>query len=198
MLESLILQWGYIILLAGTLLEGESILLAAGALAHKGLLHLPIVIIVAAVGGFSGDVIWYFLGRKFGLPFLEKRPKLAGHMDSVRRYSDRFGGFFVIAMRFIYGIRTAAPVFLGATRYPMIPYLLYNAIGAIVWANLIAFLGYQLGIGFRELLSRHPHIEEILIATVIGVVLFMIVRHGYHYWKARQAMKKPEDPIKEL
>ncbi|RYZ52689.1 MAG: DedA family protein, partial [Proteobacteria bacterium] len=69
MFESLILQWGYLALAIGTLLEGETILIAAGAMAHKGLLSLPIVIVVAILGGFTGDVIWYFVGRKYGNPF---------------------------------------------------------------------------------------------------------------------------------
>ena len=45
---SLIQQYGYVATFAGTLIEGESLLILAGLAAHRGYLSLPLVVIVGA------------------------------------------------------------------------------------------------------------------------------------------------------
>ncbi|MBC7529965.1 MAG: DedA family protein [Oligoflexus sp.] len=186
MFESLILQWGYITLGIGTLLEGETILIAAGAMAHKGLLSLPIVIIVAILGGFTGDLIWYFVGRKFGFPFIQKRPKLLKRVAVIQRMLDKYGLLFVFSFRFIYGIRTVAPIFLGVTEYPFKKYVLLNAIGAIVWGTAFAYIGWGVGAGFKEMLRRHPHLGEVALGAVVVTLLLWIAERIYSYYRGKK------------
>ena len=52
-LEELVRNYGYIIIAVGTFLEGETILIVAGFLAHSGYLQLPFVIIAGFAGLFS-------------------------------------------------------------------------------------------------------------------------------------------------
>lgn len=186
MFESLILQWGYFALAIGTLLEGETILIAAGAMAHKGLLSLPIVIIVAILGGFTGDVIWYFVGRKYGNPFIQKRPKLAKRVLTIQKLLDKYGVLFVLTFRFIYGIRTVAPVFLGSIHYPTKKYILLNAAGAVVWGIAFGYIGWGIGAGFKELWSRHPHIGEVLVIAVVASIVFWILERIYSSQRQRK------------
>ncbi|MBC7659868.1 MAG: DedA family protein [Chitinophagaceae bacterium] len=188
MFESLILQWGYVALGIGTLLEGETILIAAGAMAHRGLLSLPIVIIVATIGGFSGDLIWYLVGRKYGNPFIEKRPKLLKRVAVIQKLLDKYGVLFVFSFRFIYGIRTVAPVFLGVARYPIRKYLMLNAVGAIVWGISFAYIGWGLGLGFKEMLSRHPHIEEVLILAVVVTIILWLLEKVYSHFRSKSLL----------
>lgn len=44
-LEEVVTHYGYIGILIGTFLEGETILIIAGFLAHRGYLELPFVIV---------------------------------------------------------------------------------------------------------------------------------------------------------
>jgi len=53
-MESLIQQHGYWVILAGTLLEGETVLVLGGFTAHRGYLDLPLVMLVAFAGGAAG------------------------------------------------------------------------------------------------------------------------------------------------
>lgn len=177
MLENLILRWGYLILGLGTLLEGETILIAAGAMAHKGLLSLPLVIVVALLGAYCGDLFWYLIGKKFGYPFIQKRPKLLSRLESTQKLLDRHGVLFVLAFRFIYGIRTVAPVLLGVVKYPFKRYASLNGLSAIVWSISFAYIGWGLGFGFRQIVDRHPHIEEIILISIItGLLLWLVER----------------------
>ncbi len=198
MFEHLILEWGYIALGIGTLLEGETILIAAGAMAHKGLLSLPIVIAVAILGGFSGDLIWYCLGRKYGSPFIQKRSKLLKRVGAIQRMLDKYGMLFVFAFRFIYGIRTVAPIFLGVVKYPFRTYVVLNVIGVVVWGTAFAYIGYGLGAGFKEMLRRHPHLEEVAVLAVVATIVFWLTERVYsrhRQKKLAQAQSRAESPL---
>jgi len=54
-ISSLIEHYGYAAVFAGSFAEGESVLLAAGFAAHRGLLELPLVMLAAFVAGTLGD-----------------------------------------------------------------------------------------------------------------------------------------------
>lgn len=74
MIERLVLAWGYAAVFAGTFLEGESVLVAAGFAAHRGMLDLAIVVVVAACGSFLGDQFFYSLGRRHGGRIMRRFP----------------------------------------------------------------------------------------------------------------------------
>lgn len=74
MLEHLIEQYGYIAILIGTFLEGETILILGGIAAKLAYLKLPWVIFWSFVGTLCGDQLFFFLGRFHGQSFLNKRP----------------------------------------------------------------------------------------------------------------------------
>ena len=73
-LPELIENYGYWVVFAGTLLEGESVLLLAGFSAYSGLLELHTVIGVATLGSFLGDQLWFLLGRTQGAKLLARFP----------------------------------------------------------------------------------------------------------------------------
>jgi membrane protein DedA with SNARE-associated domain len=185
-LESLVARWGYAAILAGTFLEGETVLLAGGAMAHRGLLSLPWVIACALVASFAGDQMWFFLGRRYGARALERRPAWAAPAERVRGWLDRFGTGFVLAFRFIYGIRVLTPVLLGASGYPAARFAPLNALGAALWSGTVAGVGWGLGEGLTRLLGRAGKVEErVLVALGAGVVVALSIRH----WTNRRAAK---------
>ena len=66
-MEELFIQWlqeyGYIILFLWSILEGELGLIMAGIMCHTGHMVIPIAILVAGLGGFVGDQIYFYIGR---------------------------------------------------------------------------------------------------------------------------------------
>src|ERR1700733_3981004 len=101
MLAPLVMRWGYLAVGVGTFLEGETFLLAGGALAHRGLLSLPIVIGVALIGSFAGNEMWFLLGRRYGRPFVERRPAWQARAKRVDGWIRRWGNLFVLVFRFL-------------------------------------------------------------------------------------------------
>jgi membrane protein DedA with SNARE-associated domain len=180
MLETLIVRWGYLAIGLGTFFEGEAVLVIAGALAHRGLLSLPLVMISATIGSVAGDQLWFQLGRRFGQPLLDRRPAWSALVDRVRRQLDRHGSVFVFGFRFLYGIRTVTPALLGISGYPSPRFVCLNLAGAIAWAGAVGGAGWALGAALTGILKRAAHVEELL---GLGVVAALLIALG---WKLIQ------------
>ena len=91
-------RYGYTALGAGVLLEnagvpvpGETMLLAAAALAARGRLSIFLVALVAAAAAITGDNIGFAIGRLGGRPFLER---FGGWVLITPERLDRMDGFF--------------------------------------------------------------------------------------------------------
>lgn len=154
MFESLIIRWGYAAIALGTVLEGETVLIAGGAAAQHGLLQLPLVIIVGFVGAFVGDQVWFRVGGRVGKPLIETRPRLAEKAAKATRALERWGAVFVLGFRFVYGIRTVSPLLLGAASYPARRFALLNALGAALWAVTFGYVGFGAGAVVAKAIER--------------------------------------------
>jgi membrane protein DedA with SNARE-associated domain len=190
MVETWLEHYGYIAVLLGTFFEGESVLLLAGALAHRGFLSAPLVGLAAFVGAVIGDQTWFRVGRHYGPAFLARHPRLQKHHARADALLARFGNWFVIGFRFIVGIRSVTPLFLGTTTYRASRFLVLNVIGCAVWSAAITAAGYFLGAGIKELFDRAGHIEELVLAALaVLAVLFVLTRS---FW---MRAKPPTDPL---
>ncbi|MET0285827.1 MAG: DedA family protein [Polyangiales bacterium] len=190
-MEAFLVRWGYLALLGGTVLEGEAVLVAAGAMAHQGLLSLPWVIVAAFAGSLLGDQTWFLLGRRYGTPFLQKRPALLARAGVVQTWLDKYGTLFLMGFRFLYGLRTVTPVLLGATGFPMRRFALLNTLGAALWAIAFGAIGYGLGAGLKAVLSRHGHTHELLLIGAGAAVVAAVAV----YLRVRQRERRGTDPI---
>lgn len=170
MIEDLVARWGYPAILVGTFLEGETVLLLGGAMAHHGLLSLPGVMLAAFAGSVAGDQLWFHVGKRLGRAAIERRPRWQRHVVRVERWLARFGTAFVLGFRFIYGVRTVSPLLLGASGYSQRRFSWLNVVGAALWATSFAALGWGLGAGLRRALGRNARWEELgALALVLAV-----------------------------
>ena len=170
-LDSIIDSYGYYAVFLGSVLEGETILALAGYAAHRGYLALPWVIAIGAAGGFLGDQIYFGLGRWMGPSFLARFPRTAQQLPRFDRVAQRYPALVVILLRFMYGLRMVGPIALGAGRMPIAKFAALNAIGALLWAIVIAGAGYALGHSLELILADAKRIEEaaFVAITVAGI-----------------------------
>ena len=161
--------------MAGTFLEGETILVIAGFLAHRGYLSLPLVILAAFAGTFAGDQLFFHLGRRKGMAFLDKRPSWKRRSERTFRLLQKHQTAAILGFRFLYGLRTVTPVVLGASGISPLRYLLLNGIGALGWAAAIASAGFVFGQVLENLISTFHQYERwaLLAMVVIGSYNFV-------------------------
>ena len=180
-LGTFIATYGYWAVLAGTLLEGETVLLAAGYAAHRGLLDWRLVIVVASLGGTLGDQIAFALGRWRGSALLARFPFLARQAPSLHRLLERYHLSLILVIRFLYGLRIAGPMMLGTTRLGFLRFSALNAIGAVLWAIIVTGLGYSFALVLENLVSHVERIEqEVLVGILATGVAFGLWRSLGH------------------
>lgn len=174
--ETLIAQHGYWALLIGTALEGETILVVAGYLAHRGYLQLPYVVCVAAAGTFVGDQTFFQIGRRSGAAFLRKRPHWQARAERVHGLLNRHRIGLVMGFRFMYGLRTVSPFVIGMSGFGGPLFMLLNAISASIWAVVVASAGYIFGQILERWLDDAKRFERpILIGLLcLGLVTWLI------------------------
>lgn len=184
-LENLIEQYGYFALFIGTLLEGETIMLIAGFVAHQSYLNIYFVIFIGFIGTFICDQFFFFLGRHKGQTFLEKHPSWQGRMARVDRLFQQRQKMLIISFRFFYGFRTVTPFFIGmSSKISIIRFMSFNLIGAMIWAITFATIGYYSGHTLEYLLHDIKHLEAEIIAllALLGCIAWLI--HAYRRHKS--------------
>jgi membrane protein DedA with SNARE-associated domain len=134
---------------AGALVPGETALIVAGALAGRGHLSLPLVIVTGAAAAILGDNVGYVIGRK-GLRRLLDRPGWFG--EGRRRAVSRGDEFFarhgpatVFFGRWLPGIRVVVAWLAGTERLSWRRFLLWNSLGGIAWSASITTVAYTVG-----------------------------------------------------
>ncbi len=181
-MEAFLLRWGYLAIVVGTFFEGESVLLLAGALAHRGLLSLPFVCVAALIGSVSGDQLWFHLGHRYGRRFIDTRPHWAKRAESARKWIARYGDWFVLGFRFVYGLRMASPIVLGTSGYSARKFTVLNATGGALWSVTFGLLGYALAASLQKVLHRAGRLEELaLLALVLAACAALA-------WRRRQRL----------
>jgi membrane protein DedA with SNARE-associated domain len=169
-LESIIRSYGYGALFLGTLLEGETVLILAGLMAHMGLMELPLVMLVALLGSFLGDQFYFFLGRRKGAALLDRHPAWKRRAEKVHRSMRRYRNGIMLGFRFVYGMRTITPLLLGMDRtVPIRRFILLNLIGAALWSVAVAAGGYFFGRVMKIFLAGVGHYELVLLLIVLMV-----------------------------
>ncbi|CAM2056899.1 membrane-associated protein [Desulfovibrionales bacterium] len=193
-LEYCIRTYGYLALFIGTFLEGEIILIIAGAAAYNGYLRLPWVILLALGGSFLGDQLAFYLSRLNKKFLLNRMHCWKKKVDRVHQLMLKYQVPLLIGFRFFYGLRNVTPFVLGTTSLSAWRFFYLNLTGAIVWVFSFAYGGYFLGTMFEVILERFKHIQlYILSGLILSFFIFWIACLLNKVRAAEELVDKPMD-----
>ncbi len=193
-INGLLEQYGYIVAALGIMIEsmgipfpGETVLLAAAVYAANSHLNIIGVIIAASLGAIIGDNIGYWVGREYGRKLLAKHGKRLGftpkRQQKIEGYFHKYGAVTVFFGRFVALLRAYAAFFAGLNnlRYPT--FLLFNALGGIIWSVVIGLVGYFFGSNLPLLEKIITNFGYALLAIVVvgGIGLFFYLRWRKHH-----------------
>ena len=179
-------KYGYVVLFVWSTLEGELGLIMAGIMCHTGKMTIPIAIVVAGLGGFVGDQIYFYIGR-YNKQFIYKRLQTQRRKFAFAHLLlQRYGWPIIFAQRYLYGMRTVIPMSIGITRYSAKTFAFINLISALIWASMTIVLAYFLG---EELLNIVRYGKE---HYYVAIPFAIIVGGGIYYYlhKVTQKVEK--------
>lgn len=165
---------------AGLPLPAAPLLLAAGALAGQHQLTFALVVLTAATGSLVSDTFWYFFGKRKGAVVLSWLCKIALEPDScVRRTESTFtklGYRTLLICKFIPGLNTAAPALSATAGIGLPQFLLFDWLGAMLWASAFAGLGLvfsnQLDRVAQDVAQFGSWTMVVVVAAIAGFIAF--------------------------
>lgn len=184
----IIAGFGYWVILLTSILEampvvglfvpGQIFLMLGGFLARDGILEIEMVLGIAIVGAFIGDLISYYLGKKYGDSLIKKVTNMAhlkdGHYEATKKMIKDHTGKTLIASRFTPFTRAFASFAAGATDIHLPKFLFFNAIGAIAWAFTFTMIGFIFGESFE--LAAKVFGKFVIIAIILGILIILAFR----------------------
>ena len=124
-------------------LPGDSLIFVAGTLAAQ-MIVAPETIILFCAAAILGNMCNYQIGKTIGTKIMNSNSKLIKreHVERTSHFFEKYGGLTIIITRFMPIIRTFSPFVAGLGAMSYRRFLLYNAIGGVVWASFFFGVGY--------------------------------------------------------
>ena len=160
-------------------LPGDSLLFAAGALASNGMLNIFFLLILLSFAAIIGDSINYMIGNLIGIKIFKEKSKFfkKEYLTKAQGFYEKYGGKTIIIARFIPVIRTFAPFVAGIGKMKYRRFLIYNAIGGIIWVSLLLLAGYFFG--------TLPFVKNNFSIVIIAVILISLIPAIIEYMRCK-------------
>jgi membrane-associated protein len=171
----------------GLFIPGDVVVLFAGALAGQRLYGVASALAVVIGGTTLGDIIGFFIGRRWGAPLVAKWPWLRRRYEDHRRdMESRLRKWTVATILFTrlsgFG-HSFVPFLCGMSRLGVFHYTAASVASETVWGGGLVFAGYMLG--------RHwPIVEQWLgslggglLSLLLLLVIFLMARRWFYRWR---------------
>jgi membrane protein DedA with SNARE-associated domain/rhodanese-related sulfurtransferase len=182
------------------------LLVAAGALAGLGKLNLAGIIVFPVTAFLLADMAWYAAGRRWGGRTLEficgatRDPSACVGMISAR--FSRHGVRLLLVSKFIIGMDAVAAPMSGISRTGIRRFLVFDALGAILWSSVYSALGYVFSDQLDYVAEYTAKLGRLLallgIAGVGAMIILRLIRWYRFLRKFRLARITPEELKEKL
>lgn len=184
------------ILFLGSLVEyvfppfpGDTLVVLGSWYAVKGLLSWPVTYAAVTAGAVLGAWIDYRIGVALGRALEQgarrRGPITLDHVRQVEAGYARWGAWFLLANRFLPGIRAFLFVGAGAARIPVGRVLVYGGVSAALWNALLLALGALAVRNLHELVWLLQQYTAVAWVVVLVAVAAVVARYAWK-WRRRR------------
>jgi len=175
-------------LLIGFFLPGDSILFTAGFLVFAGRLNIDIhiLVLVVFIAAILGDSVGYLFGRRIGRRIFNRPNSRLFRQENILKAEEfykKYGGIAVVLARFIPVVRTFAPIIAGVGNMRYRLFVIYNIIGALLWAAGITYAGFYIGALLHHI---GIDVDTILLPIVLLILVLSILPPLIHVLKDKK------------
>jgi len=165
-------------------LPGDSLLFTAGLFAaanNKYGLHILPIALGAFICAFAGAQIGYEIGERYGTRLFKPGARFfkPEYEERSHEFFERQGAKAVLLARFIPIVRTIAPIMAGVSEMRRRTFLVFNLVGALIWAVGLSLGGFYLG-------KHIKHVDRYLLPIVAVIVAVSLIPPALEYRKHRR------------
>jgi membrane-associated protein len=154
-------------------LPGDSLLFVVGAMCGLGLMDLGTSIALLWVAATMGNQSNYAIGRKVGprvFQWEQSRFFNRKAFDQAHVFYEKYGGFTIVAARFMPFLRTFAPFVAGVAHMTRGKFTFYDVLGGGLWVGGVITAGYFFG----NIPWVQQHLDKIIWAMILIPGLLVI------------------------
>ena len=154
-------------------LPGDSLLFVVGAMCGVGLMDLGLSMALLTAAAILGNQSNYTIGRHFGprvFQWEDSRFFNKAAFDKAHAFYEKYGGFTIVAARFMPFLRTFAPFVAGVAQMTRRKFTLYDVGGGALWVCGITLIGYMFG----NVPWVKTHLDKIIWAMILSPGLIVI------------------------
>jgi membrane-associated protein len=180
------LAFGEAAVFIGFVLPGETAAILGGVLAASNKVDLWILLILVPLAAILGDSVGYEVGHRYGPRVLASRPMRSHQhrLASAQTFLRERGGWAVFIGRFTAFLRAVTPGLAGLSRMPYRRFLVFNALGGIVWGVGAVLLGYFAG-------NSYAAVEK-TVGRASGLLLVLLIVAALVVWHVRRRAREAE------
>ena len=197
-LYDLIAQYGIYAVFALCTVEGDITLLISGTMAHGGFFGewgFLKVFVAGTLGGMTGDIAGYAVGRIFHENAKEYRFYQVAQ-PRVEKLIEKFGSSAIIISKYIYGIRVAMCVFYGVGKMPFLRFLGLSALSCSLWVILLSGIGYFFSGAVTSMIGDFKQVGFALFFIVmLGIIVFYVIER---YWISEKVEDANPETIQKI
>jgi membrane protein DedA with SNARE-associated domain len=142
-------------------------------------------------GSVAGDLLRFWLGRKYGDAIVRKMPDaLSKWMGKTLRLFEHYGVAYILLCRYPNTIRSISVFPVGMSSMSFMRFLPLSIASILIWIGIYFALGYVLGEGMSELLERNlTLLSPVLLIVFLGLGWFGLKRIDKLEQQAEKAIK---------
>lgn len=159
-------------------------LVVTGAMAVQDRYPVYLLLLVAVVASLIADVLWYFAGRRYGRRVMDILCRVSLSLDSCVRQTEyrfgRWGAPGLLIAKFIPGFASLASVLAGTTGTTLTAFILFDALGTVLWAGSAISIGFLFSAAVGDLIDVLDQIGK------AGLLLLALATAAYvasKWWK---------------
>ena len=159
-------------------------IVAAAAFVRVGHGTLAVVLLAALVGLVKFDPLFWWAGRMWGERVIAllsgRRNRGARYMDRVHRWGRKFTWPAVVIAPFVPIPSAIIFVIAGWAGMGLVTFIVLDIIGTLLWAGMLAGLGYELGHHAVVVAQKISHYGLWISLALIAVIIVAQVRSQRH------------------
>ncbi len=187
---ALLITYQFPAIFLGSVIFGETIILAAAYLAGEGWWSVYTVFWITFSGTILSDSVWFYLGGKLikkSNEWQEKQERYKKLMAFLERVTHGRAFLSLLFIKFMYGTRIITIMYLSIHKLRFRTFLLFNAIGTFFWLLVMVALGWYASI---KIGGDIPDIKKFQYGVSALFVFIVLTRVGGVYLRKKIESKE--------
>ncbi|OYO23534.1 hypothetical protein CGZ93_05905 [Enemella dayhoffiae] len=139
---------------------------------------------VLTVAAVLGNISGYWIGQLIGPPLFKPRTGFMGkvfnpaYVEKTHEFFEKYGAKALVLARFVPMVRTFVTLVAGVARMNFRTFIIWTALGGVLWACGVTVLGYFLG--------QIPLVRDNLEVAILLIVFVSVLPMVFEFVMARR------------